>query len=118
MRHSGDVSAKAKDAEHHHKNSRRQANLGGAADTLSLDGRGDEGNRSTGRPADQDGVAAQERRDRRGQDRREQAKLRRQAHQLRHCQAVGERDQRGDGPPRSVPRKAAPAVTVTPSSPD
>ena len=80
---------------------------------LSAHGRRDERHGGAGRPADQHGVATQERRDRRGQDRREQAELGRQAHQPRQGQAVGKRDQGGDEAPRGVARQVAPAVAVS-----
>ena len=70
----------------------------------------DERHGGAGRAADQDGIAAQERRDRRGQDRGEQAQLGRQSHQPRQGQSVGERDQGGDRAAQCVARQVVPAV--------
>ena len=76
---------------------------------------GDERHGGAGRAADQDGVAAQQRGDRRGQDRREQAEFGRQAHQLGQGQAVGQRDQGGDRAARGVSGQAAPAIRPAPA---
>ena len=72
----------------------------------------DERNGGAGRAADQDRVAAQQRGDRRGQDRREQPQLRRQAHQPRQGQAVGQRDQGGDRAAHCVSRQLVPAIAL------
>ena len=117
MRHLRDVSAQPEDAEDHHEYRRGQADLGGATGALSGDGSGDEGHRGAGRPADQDGIATQERGDGRSQDRREEAKLRGQAHQLRQRQPVGERDQRGDGAAQCVPCQVVPAIALKSARP-
>ena len=113
MRNLGHIPSQPEHAEDHHEDRSGQTDLGGAADSLSAHGRRDERHGGAGRPADQDGIATQKRRDRCRHDRGEQAELGRQAHQPGEGQAVRERDQGGDEAARGVARQSTPAVVAS-----
>ncbi len=110
LRHVRDQTPEPQDAEPHHNDGCGDTHFRRAADSLLLHRQLDKRNSSAAGASDQQRIPAQDHGRRRRKDGCEDPQNRRQSHQGRHCQTVGQRDQSRDHAAKAVPREQRPRI--------